>query len=198
MPGGGGMGGMYLKSVVFSRQAFRRRRQPVEAGSGGNPAGPVCSRSRLRRVRPSDPGRFSVTDGPFYALPERCAISGHPWRRSPTMRIHAAALALTAALVPFSAYAQDPPAAPPDAQAQDAGGGRGGRAPEPADPALRSRHHEGGEVRPGHLHRPPDQGSALLRDSQGHTREESSCGSARLPRRRWAPDTAGRPQAIAS
>ena len=47
------------------------------------------------------------------------------------MRIHAAALALTAALVPFSAYAQDPPAAPPDAQAQDAGGGRGGRAPEP-------------------------------------------------------------------
>ena len=46
------------------------------------------------------------------------------------MRIHAAALALTAALVPLSAYAQDPPAAPPDAQAQDAGGGRGGRAPE--------------------------------------------------------------------
>ena len=47
------------------------------------------------------------------------------------MRIHAAALALTAALVPFPAYAQDPPTAPPDAQAQDAGGGRGGRAPEP-------------------------------------------------------------------
>src|SRR6476660_4681196 len=47
------------------------------------------------------------------------------------MRIHAAALALTAALVPLSAYAQDPPAAPPDAQAQKAGGGRGGRAPEP-------------------------------------------------------------------
>ena len=47
------------------------------------------------------------------------------------MHIRAAALALTATLVPVAAYAQDPPAAPPDAQAQDAGGGRGGRAPEP-------------------------------------------------------------------
>src|SRR6476659_3968179 len=49
------------------------------------------------------------------------------------MHIRAAALALTATLVPFAAYAQDPPAPSPtpDAQAQDAGGGRGGRAPEP-------------------------------------------------------------------
>ena len=47
------------------------------------------------------------------------------------MHIRAAALALTATLVPLAAYAQDPPAAPPDAQAQDAGGGRGGRAAEP-------------------------------------------------------------------
>ena len=49
------------------------------------------------------------------------------------MHIRAAALALTATLVPFVAYAQDPPAPSPspDPQAQDAGGGRGGRAPEP-------------------------------------------------------------------
>ena len=47
------------------------------------------------------------------------------------MRIHAAALVLTAALVPSPAYAQDPPTAPPDAPVQDAGGGRGGRPPEP-------------------------------------------------------------------
>ena len=47
------------------------------------------------------------------------------------MYIRAAALALTATLVPFAAYAQDPPATPPEAPAQDAGGGRGGRAPEP-------------------------------------------------------------------
>jgi len=47
------------------------------------------------------------------------------------MYIRAAALALTATLVPLTAYAQDPPATPPETQAQDAGGGRGGRAPEP-------------------------------------------------------------------
>ena len=47
------------------------------------------------------------------------------------MHIRAAALALTATLVPFAAYAQDPPPTPPEAQAQDAGGGRGGGAPDP-------------------------------------------------------------------
>jgi hypothetical protein len=49
------------------------------------------------------------------------------------MHIRAAALALTAALVPFAAYAQEPPTPTPapDTQAQDPGGGRGGRPPEP-------------------------------------------------------------------
>src|SRR4029079_18748561 len=58
-------------------------------------------------------------------------MSGHRWRRSPIMYIRAAALALTATLVPLTAYAQDPPATPPETQAQDAGGGLGVCAPEP-------------------------------------------------------------------
>ena len=48
------------------------------------------------------------------------------------MHSRVAAFALVAALVPFTAVAQDPPSNPQEPpQQQDAGGGRGGRAPEP-------------------------------------------------------------------
>ena len=63
------------------------------------------------------------------------------------MHIRAAALALTATLVPFAAYAQDPPASPH--RMRRPGRRRRPRRPRAgaADPALRPRHHQGREVR---------------------------------------------------
>ena len=114
------------------------------------------------------------------------------------MHIRAAALALTATLVPFTAYAQDPPAAPPETQAQDAGGGRGGRAPEPQIRPYDRVITKEAKSDDGRLHGSPHQGPALLRDSEGPRSGRSSCGSARSPRPRSAPATAGRRPATAS
>ena len=47
---------------------------------------------------------------------------------------------------------------------------------EPRDPALRSRHHQGREVRRRHLHRPPHRGPRLLRDPERQARTRVPLG----------------------
>ena len=114
------------------------------------------------------------------------------------MHIHAAALALTATLVPFAAYAQDPPAR----TARRAGAGRRRR---PWRPAHRSRRF-GPTIASSPRKRSPTRASSPFTGSRtGSTTRfprtssgKSSSGSARSPRRRSAPATAGRRPATAS
>ena len=81
--------------------------------------------------------------------------------------------ALSVALVPCAVLAQDPP---PTGTARP--GRRRPRRPRAGagNPALRPRHHQGSEVRRGHLHGPPDQGPRLLRNPQGAARPRVPLG----------------------
>ena len=113
------------------------------------------------------------------------------------MRIHAAALALTAALVPLSAYPKTHPRHRPT---------RRRRTPAAAAAAGHRNPRCGPTIASSRRKRSPTrESSPFIASRIGSTTRfprtdsgKSSCGSARLPRRRSVPGTADRPQAIAS
>ena len=107
------------------------------------------------------------------------------------MQLQCAVLASVLAFSTVALAQEPPPASPPDAQAQDAGGGRGGRAPEPQirpyDRVItkEAKSDEGVFT----VHRIKDR---VYYEIPKDNSEKSSCGSARLPGRRSAPAMAAR------